>query len=197
LRQEIHYVHNRGLSLKVNAFSSALLFRPVVDDFVVDVMVGHTPISLSSQSSYATTGERVYFGTFVLVLATVTGPMLLNPITYNDTMNAFGRLLGDSSADSYSVDTMPDRLRFQLLRDLTAVSCGFLSATIRGWSGIGPLLVTVTSYDVLGTMTSFWSFQKYGLKGEWIPIISHGMFGMWGLGLCWNFSQRTGSGEKR
>jgi hypothetical protein len=181
----------------VNAFSSALLFRPV-DDLVVIVIVGHTPMSLSSQSSYVTTGERVCFGTFVLVLATVTGPMLLNPITYNDTMNAFGRLLGDSSADSYSVDAMPDRLRFQLLRDFTAVSCGFLSATIGGWSGIGPLLVTVTSYDVLGTMTSFWSFQKYGLRGEWIPILSHGMFGLWGLGLCWNFSQRAarGSAEK-
>jgi hypothetical protein len=184
----------------VSALSSELLFRlvDVVVVVVVIVIVGHTHMSLPSQSSFVTTGERVYLGALVLVLATVKGPMLMNPITYNDTMNAFGRLLGDSSADSYSVDAMPDRLRFQLLRDLAAVSCGFLSATLGGWSGIGPMLVTVTSYDVLGTLTSFWSFQKYRLKGEWIPIFSHGMFAVWGLGLCWNFSQRTarGSSEK-
>lgn len=139
-------------------------------------------IMMPSISNQITTGEKFYFGTFLLVLCTSGIPMLASAVTYNTKMNSFGKLLGDSK--TYDVDSMPWRLRYKLIQDVMAMGAGIV-ATCLGSSGTGPMLVTITTFDLLGAVTSGIVAVKTKLKAEWVPVTVHGLMGMWGLTLCW------------
>lgn len=128
-----------------------------------------------------TTGERIYFGAYFFVFLTAGLPMLLDAKTYNAKMNDFGKRLGDKKV--YDVDNMPWRLRFKLIQDVTAMGAGII-ATCLGATESGPLLVTITTFDLLGAVTSGLVVLRTKLKAEWIPTAVHALVGMWGLTLC-------------
>lgn len=132
-------------------------------------------------STSISTGERFYFGAFFFVLLSAGVPMLANAGIYNAKMNDFGKLLGDEKV--YDVDSMPWRLRYKLIQDVLAMGAGII-ATCFGASGSGPMLVTITIFDLLGAATSGIVVYRTKLKAEWAPIVSHGFMGMWGLSLC-------------
>lgn len=53
------------------------------------------------------------------------------------------------------------------------------------------MLVTITTFDLLGSVTSAIVVIKTRLKAELVPVAVHGVMGVWGLGLCWNHHNRT------
>lgn len=127
-------------------------------------------------------GEKMYFGTFLFVLLTSGIPMLSNASRYNAKMNDIGKMLGDTK--TYNVDSMPWRLRYKLIQDVTAMGAGIIAAYL-GSSGTGPLLVTITTFDVLGSVTSGIVAVRTKLMAELMPVAVHGIMGVWGLRLCW------------
>ena len=138
-------------------------------------------------SSDLTLGEKIYFGSFFLVLITSGIPMLSNAEVYNAKMNKIGKALGDTKL--YSVDDMPWRLRYKLIQDVLAMGAGMV-ATCLGATGTGPMLVTITTFDVLGAVTSGMVAVKTKLKAEWMPVAVHGIVGVWGMKLCWQHYNR-------
>ena len=132
-------------------------------------------------SDSVTTGERIYFGAYFFVFATAGLPMLSNAATYNAKMNDFGKKLGDEKI--YDVDSMPWRLRYKLIQDVFAMGAGIV-ATCLGATGSGPLLVTITTFDLLGAVTSGMVVARTKLKAEWMPTAVHALVGFWGLSLC-------------
>jgi hypothetical protein len=129
------------------------------------------------------TGEKLYFGAFLAVLFTSGIPMLCSASIYNAKMNGIGKRLGDSKV--YDVDSMPWRLRHKLIQDVLAMGTGIVAAWL-GSRGTGPMLVTITAFDVLGSATSAIVAVRTKLRAEWIPAAIHGIMGVWGLRLCWN-----------
>ena len=134
-----------------------------------------------------TFGEKMYFGSFFFVLVSSGIPMLVNAATYNAKMNHMGKALGDTKA--YDVDSMPWRLRYKLIQDVLAMGAGIIAPCL-GSTGAGPILVTITTFDVLGAVTSGVVAVKTKLKAERMPITVHGLFGLWGMRLCWQHSNR-------
>jgi hypothetical protein len=132
-------------------------------------------------SDSITTGERVYFGAYFFVFLTAGLPMLANAQTYDAKMNDFGKRFGDK--ESYDVDSMPWRLRYKLIQDVMAMGAGVV-ATCLGATGSGPLLVTITTFDLLGAVTSGMVVWRTNLKAEWMPTTVHALVGMWGMTLC-------------
>lgn len=106
-------------------------------------------------------------------------PMLLNAEKYNDNMNKIGAVLGDKR--KYDVDRMPERLRRKLLQDVCALASGVVSHLFFGWIDSSPLILSITVFDILGSFTSFLTFREHNLKAEVLPIISHGIMGIWGI----------------
>jgi hypothetical protein len=138
-------------------------------------------------SNDITTGEKIYYGAFFFVFLTSGLPMLANADTYNAKMNQFGILLGDYKL--YNVDSMPWRLRHKLIQDVSAFGAGIV-ATLLG-SPIPPMLVTITTFDLLGAVTSGIVVFRTQLKAEWMPVIVHCVVGLWGLTICVNRHQSS------
>lgn len=114
-------------------------------------------------------------------------PMLANAARYDAKMNNIGKFLGDNK--TYDVDSMPWRLRYKLIQDVMAMGAGIV-ATCLDSIGTGPMLVTITTFDLLGAVTSGIVAVKTKLKAEWMPVTVHGFMGMWGLKLCWQHYNR-------
>ena len=72
-----------------------------------------------------------------------------------------------------------------LFQDVLAMGTGIVAACL-GSSGTGPMLVTFTAFDILGSATSMPAAVRTKLRAEWMPVAIHGFMGVWGLRLCWN-----------
>lgn len=110
--------------------------------------------------------------------------MLCSASIYNAKMNEIDKRLGDSKV--YDLDSMPWHLRLKLIQDVLAMGTGIVAAYL-GSSGTGPMLVTITAFDILGSATSMHTHAavRTKLRAEWMPVAIHGFMGVWGLRLCW------------